>query len=226
MVDPLRTVKAAAAMLEAAENLGLSLRVGFDFAEFEAIKRMARDEAITPFFDPAINDFTPENAFWVAGTSDGLTVYLQAFRLDIVDRDFSQWFASWMIGLYGRAGQLLKMTRTVPIATKRERGLRGRVVYTGELWVSQKAPRKTTAAVLETVGQFSEILAYLHFSPGAIWALADFQRVIKGGTIKAGFAYADYGFVEWERPTGEVYKECLLIALKDEVEAVIQRTTL
>ena len=198
-IDPLAVARAISKLEREADRIGVRPRVSFDFEELERVREWVRQSQVTPFFRPAFNAFTPETAFWVSGMDEsGEVIYLHAFRLDIVDRDFSQWFLNWMFGLRARTGDRLELETDQLPTSKRLRSLRGRLVYQGELWVSHKAPRKFASAVLNLLPRFSMLLAYMHFRPDAIWAIVDDRGASTGGVLRAGNPHVQPDYVRWK----------------------------
>lgn len=210
-----------------ARDIGIEVIAGFDFDEFANMRLEARGAPVYPFFEPKLNAFEPENAFWVKGMDEeGNVVYLDAFRLDLVDRDFVQWFTTWMFGLRARAqAQTLEMLHDIPLASNRIKSLAGRLVYQGELWISPAAPRKLKAMALETIPRFSMLLAYIHFRPDAIWAIVEERGVVTGGVLRGGIPHVQPHFVQWteRRPADTPFtSEWLATMTRDEIELMIR----
>ncbi|MGI9414786.1 MAG: hypothetical protein ACR2PM_14020 [Hyphomicrobiales bacterium] len=198
-IDPLTVARAASRLEKEAEVIGVRPRVSFDFEELGRVRDWVRQSQVTPFFRPEFNAFSPETAFWVSAMdSSGEVIYLHAFRLDIVQQDFSQWFLNWMFGLRARVGDRLVLETDQLPTSNRMRALRGRLVYQGELWVSQTAPRKFASAVLNLLPRFSMLLAYMHFRPDAIWAIVDHRGATTGGVLRAGNPHVQPDYVRWK----------------------------
>lgn len=198
-IDPLTVASAASRLESEADTIGVRLRVSFDFDELVRVREWVRQSLVSPFFRPDFNAFTPDTAFWVSAMDQsGEVIYLHAFRLDMVEQDFTQWYLNWMFGLRARAGDRLELEDDQLPTSKRLRSLRGRLVYQGELWVSSKAPRKFASSVLNIVPKFAMLLAYIHFRPDAIWALVDHRGATTGGVLRAGNPHVQPNFVRWK----------------------------
>ncbi|HLA02739.1 MAG TPA: hypothetical protein VJ019_08255, partial [Aestuariivirga sp.] len=137
--DPLGTAKVCAALAAEIEQLGFVINIGSDARKFSAIKLAARNNVVSPFFDPEVCNFTPERFFWMSANSpSGATVGLQAFRYDYSDTSLADWGPNLTIGLAMRRQELMVPTNASPPRNSIAERIRGKLVYHGEFWIDQQ----------------------------------------------------------------------------------------
>jgi hypothetical protein len=193
---PLALAKAVTNLNEELERNGFNVEVSSDFQLFNEVKLVVRQKPLSPLFDPAINDFAEERAFWMRLTNDaGETVALQAYRNDAVATSLADWCLPYMIGLYVRRNELLVPTQTQPPVGSIARRLRGNLVYHGELWVDRQfRPRSLT----DTFSKLGMLLALIKWQPDAVWALTSHAMATHGYSYRLGYSYMERGFLRWQ----------------------------
>jgi hypothetical protein len=194
--DPLSVIEASCSALKELEAQGFRIKTSSDFTEYARAKSSAREKAVSPLFDPTVNDFSGERAFWMeAICPNGKPAAFQAFRLDEVQTSLADWCVPYMIGLYMRRQELLVPSHSHPPVGSIATRLRGRLAYQGELWVDKTfRPRNLT----DTFSRLGQLLALIKWGPDAIWALTSQTMATHGYANRLGYGYIERGFLRWE----------------------------
>jgi hypothetical protein len=194
--DPLAIIEASSAALRDLQAQGFTINISSDFADYARAKLAARDKTVSPLFDPTVNDFSGERAFWMAASgANGKPAAFQAFRLDVIQTSLADWCVPYMIGLYMRRQELLVPSHAHPPVGSIATRLRGKLAYQGELWVDKNfRPRSLT----DTFSRLGQLLAMIKWGPDAIWALTSQSMASHGYANRLGYAYIERGFLRWE----------------------------
>jgi hypothetical protein len=218
--DPFGTVKVCAYLNKTLEQLGYSISISSVPEELNEAKLVARQEQLTPYFDPTVCSFSPERFFWMKLISaTGKITGLQAYRYDYVDTSLAEWGPSYIIGLYMRRMELLVPTHSDPPRNSISRRLRGKLVYHGEFWVD---PQARNRKILELFSRLGMILSLIKWNPDAIWALCSKTMAAHGHPNRMGYTYLEGGFLRWKWTSEEDYHvEWLNVAERLAIEQMI-----
>jgi hypothetical protein len=194
--DPLGAARVVAGLAEELERLGAAPTMNEDLAAFAAVKRQVRDEAPSPFFDPAVNDSGSGRFFWMQlSDPKGAAIGLQAFRIDHVNSSLADWGPSYTIGLYMRRQEVLVPLHPSPPRGSISERINGRLVYHGELWIDRNVRNRR---IVEVFGRLGMLISLLRWNPDAIWALASQGMATHGHLNRMGFTYLERGFFRWQ----------------------------
>ncbi len=218
--DPLGAVKVCAFLVREIESFGYTIGVSSDPDKLNETKIAAREEHLSPYFDPTVCSFRPERFFWMKLTSaSGKISALQAYRYDYVDTSLAEWGPSYIIGLYMRRQELLLPTHTDPPRGSISRRLRGKLVYHGEFWVD---PQTRNRKLLELFSRLGMILSHLKWNPDAVWALCSKNMAAHGHPNRMGYTYLESGFLRWQWTSEENYHvEWLNVAERQSIEQMV-----
>ncbi len=218
--DPLGAVKVCARLLSEIEAFGYSMKLDYDPHKFAEDKLAARENPLTPYFDPAVCGFTPERFFWMKLTNgDGKIAALQAYRYDLVDPSLAEWGPSYIIGLYMRRQEMLIPLHTDPPRNSISRRLKGKLVYHGEFWID---PHARNRKLLEVFSRLGMILTHLKWNPDAVWALCSKNMAAHGHPNRMGYPYLESGFLRWKWTSEENYHvEWLNVAERSAIAQMI-----
>lgn len=220
--DPLGAVEVANRLLTQARGWNLDVRLSADFHEFARLRQELRGKVISPMFDPQVSGLDATSGFWM-GTWDGegRCVALNAFRLDHVEPNLAQWALGWMVGLYIRRGELILPSHITPPAATRAEQVRGRVAYHGEAWIDPKNLRVRDA--VEVLPLLGMLLAFIKWSPDAIWAVCSEAMAKRGVATRFGYTHLERSFLSWEwLPEGADAVEWLALMERRDLEFLIQ----
>lgn len=209
--DPLALAEHICRLKTSLQHIGTSLTYSSDAALFKAVKRAARDEAATPFFDPETSRLEADRFFWMhLVDNEKATVALQAFRLDVVADSLATWAPILTIGLYMNSGEFLIPSGKLPLSGSAAEHVSGRLVYHGELWIRKNWRIKGTFNSFTRLGL---LLATAKWNPDGIWALTSPQMATHGHPIRMGYPYVEPGFLRWNWQGDKIpAEEWLLLA--------------
>lgn len=218
--DPLGTAKVCAALAAEIERLGYSILVSADLEKLNASKIAARNEPVSPFFDPEICNLTPERFFWMKLTSStGSTAGLQAYRYDYVDTNLADWGPTLTIGLAMRRQELMVPTHAAPPRNSIAERIRGKLVLHGEFWID---PQVRNRKLMETFSRLGMILSLIKWNPDAVWGLSSSRMASHGHPNRMGYTYMEKGFLRWQWASeGIDLIEWLNIAERHAIEQMI-----
>ena len=215
LADPLQTVLAISALIQAGQGMGYTFRISSDFAEFAELRQALRQSEVSPMFDVAVDPSLAEHGFWMSAVnSQNETVALQALRLDEALPNLAEWALGWMMGLYVRRREMIIPRHIRPPEHSLTRLIRGKVVYQGETWIEKHS--KGCFKVFPRIGM---LLALVKWQPEAIWALTGASMATRGHMIRAGYGHLEQSFLTWEwEPSGAEKNEWIGIAERRHLE--------
>ncbi len=218
--DPLRAARAIQRLDERTTALGLTTEVSTDMGEFARERLRVRDGVVSPMFDPDVNAFGANRAFWMrALDEDGKTVMLQAYRVDFIDTNLADWSLTWMLGLYHKRSEPVVPTYIRPPPGSQTEQVTGQVVYFGEAWVH---PDRRRESLPDIYSRFGMILSLLKWHPSAIWGCMYDHLSRRGHSVRWGFPIIEPNVYRWEwEPVGASKNEWLMLARRSDLEVLI-----
>jgi hypothetical protein len=222
--NPLGIAQMVVKLEEGLSAQGLLVGVSTDMAEFAEAKRAARGFEPAPMHDHTVCDFSGDRAFWMwLKDRSGRVVGLQAYRLDRVDMNLTEWCANYMIGVYMRRGELMVPSHARPPKGSMADRLVGRLVYHGELWVERELKNRR---IIELFSKLGSLLVVLKWNPDAIWALTGFHMATRGYASRMGYPYIERGFLRWQLHSDNVEEvEYLAVAERDFLEQIVEESS-
>lgn len=218
--DPLIAAKVCTSLATEIEQMGYSITVSADFEKMNSDKIAARNEPLTPYFDPQICYPTPERFFWMKLTSPkGTTAALQAYRYDYVDTSLAEWGPSFRIGIYMLRKEILVPWHTAPPKNSIADRIRGRLIYHGEFWIDPKARNRQ---LLEKFSRLGMLLCHIKWNPDAIWGVCNKRMAEHGNPSRMGYPYMEKGFFRWQWTSeDDYYVEWLNVVERQSLEQMI-----
>jgi hypothetical protein len=194
--DPLGIARVICDLTCELAELGMRPEARDDFGALAALKLELRQTPVAPFFDPQINQFGGQRAFWMRlSDKTGMTVGLQAFRIDIIETSLADWAASYTIGLYMRRQEVLVPSHASPPRGSISERITGRLAYHGELWIDRSVRNRR---VVDAFGRLGLMLSLVKWHPDAVWALTSQAMATRGHLNRMGFTYLERGFFRWQ----------------------------
>lgn len=132
---------------------------------------------LTPWLNPATNDFTPENYFWLIGRQEGTAVLVGGARLDIVQSNASGAFLRMFRRAYGPDAVL-------GVSSECDK-LCGRLVYFGDLQ-SRTANGLSRKLVRYFLG-LAHAMAVAHFRADVVYSFIRKADGLRGSADINGF---------------------------------------
>lgn len=219
--NPLGAVRVASSLERELTDLKLTVTTHDDLRMLVAVKQSVRQEVVSPYFDPSVNEAGGNRFLWMQLNDDkGQIVGLQAFRVDDVNSSLADWGPSYTIGLYMRRQEMLVPLLASPPAGSISERIRGRLVYHGELWIDRSVKARR---VVEVFGRLGLLLTLVRWNPDAVWALASQTMATRGHLNRMGFGYIERGFFSWQwGPEGADDVEWIAIAERRGLEQLIE----
>ncbi len=223
LANPFGASHVVTALSRELSELGFTVAVSSDMAEFNRVKLKCRDMPVAPMHHHETAIFDGERAFWMYLTDEnGNVVGLQAFRFDVIDTHLADWCINYMIGVYMRRQELMVPTHAHPPAGSVAERLTGRLVYHGEIWID-KAIRNRR--VFECFVRQGLILALVKWQPDAIWGLASAQMAGHGHFTRVGYTILERGFLRWQWASEGIDPVEYLVAVeRNSLEAMIEES--
>jgi hypothetical protein len=194
--NPLGVAQVVTGLVGELTALGLIVTMSEDLTSLISVKQQRRNEAISPFFDPAVNVVSGRRFFWMLLTdAKAQAVGLQAFRIDNVDSCLADWGPSYTIGLYMRRQEMLVPLHASPPRGSIAERISGLLVYHGELWVDRMLRNRR---IVEIFGRLGMLLSLVRWNPDAIWALASHSMATRGHLNSMGYSYLERGYFRWQ----------------------------
>jgi hypothetical protein len=224
LADPLNVVRAITILERKFTEIGLKAETSTNMDTFAAERQNVRDGQVSPMFDPAINDFSYNNAFWIrTSNAEGETIGLQAFRSDLVGTNLADWALPWMIGLYAKRAEFVVPNFSTPPTNSRSTQIGGKLAYHGELWISRTA---RTRNLIELIPKLGLLLALTKWQPDAVWALVSHAMATRGHALRMGYAHFERGFLNWDwEPHGAEPVEWLILSERADIEYIANELT-
>ncbi|MGI9371589.1 MAG: hypothetical protein ACR2OJ_03765 [Hyphomicrobiales bacterium] len=222
--DPLSVSRAIAILEQQLDEIGLKAEFSNDMGALAAERLRVRASRISPMFDPDVNDFNYNNAFWMRVLNqDGDVISLQAFRRDEVGSNLADWALPWMIGLYARRSELIVPNLLRPPPNSKSERISGSLAYHGELWISRNAgPRN----LMELIPKLGLLLTLIKWQPDATWALVSHAMATRGHALRSGYAHFERGFLNWDwKPEGAEDVEWLVLSERTDLEFIANDLT-
>lgn len=154
----------------AARDLGLRLRLSWDFERLVALNQQHRDswEPLSPIFNPKYNALCRDNAFIIEGTDElGRTVMTSAGRLyDHGDRSIADELRSLRV-FYDDPAPQIAAGETVEVTAPTAEHLCGRVMFSGSVWVRPDYRRR---GLTKIIPRLTRSYAFTRWNTPVFWA--------------------------------------------------------
>jgi hypothetical protein len=200
--NPLGLTNLVTEMVNDLSQNGYAVTVSSDMKKLDATKHATRGYRVGPMHDVDVCNFDGERAFWMQLQDDeGKAVGLQAFRFDQIDTSLADWLPNYMIGVYMRRQELMVPSHAnAPMGSVAE-GLRGSLVYHGELWLDKHVKARNVFDSFTRLGLF---LAVIKWNPDAVWALTSEQMARHGHLGRIGYTTIERGILRWQWASRDV----------------------
>lgn len=216
--NPLAAVRAIQVLESQMRDMGIHVTVSTDMEAFAKTRYdLRKKQLVSPMFDPSINSFGEQNAFWALASDDsGKPTAFQACRLDIVDCNLSEWALRWMVGLYVIRSELAVPSQLVVPSDSVTQKMRGPFVYHGEMWID---PTFRNEDLCTAFSRYALVLALIKWHPNVVWGLIVSKLAARGLTVRMGYTHAERGFLKWNiPPQGADTSEYVTFAKKSDLE--------
>jgi hypothetical protein len=148
---------------------------------------------LTPRLSPFLNDFTPNNCFWLLLTQGEQTVAAGGCRFDdLGNMKLSQFWKNCVARHYQRTGGAV-----VDVAPPVDEHLSGRLAYFGDLIVHEDFRGAKAGRVLKRFTHFAIAFAMLKFAPDSVYAFVREKDIGRGAMKFYGFNTVIHNAQTW-----------------------------
>ncbi len=204
MINELKVVQFLDQQKKRAADAGISIEMSSDFVQLQKlVENLDGREPLSPIFDWRKSDISGDNGFWVQGLNDaGDCVLLTAARIDdLGNKNLAQHIAE---------NRDLIHTPYFKADTKNSsfdecyylEGISGRVVYSGETWVTPSGPYRGGDLASVCLG-YAFGLSLLRWRPDYMYGTATHALMVRGIAAKYGFYHSHPRGVRWKRADGD-----------------------
>lgn len=197
---------------------GIDVQIGTDFEEYSEI--IARDrprQALGAPLDPALQNLNSGNAFWLTGRdADGQLMHTQAARL--IDMK-AETLSSYMFNHFREfppAIPDLDLERSRFRASPGARHISGRVIYHGEVWMSDQPGLFRGNGLSTVLARYGLLTAMQRWNPDYIFGFMARTVAFKGFAERMGYMHNEPGALKWFRKGSDVPMEGFLSYLNNE----------
>ena len=181
---------------------GLSVQIGTDFDEYrEILLRDRPKQALGAPFDPDIQNLNAGNAFWLTGCDlDGDLMHTQAARLLDLKHENLGGYMFNRFREFPPAIPDIDLDRSRFRASPGARNITGRVIYHGEVWMSDKPGLFRGNGLSTVLARYGLLTAMQRWNPDyilgswralshskallSVWDICTMSREHCGGTAK------------------------------------------
>ncbi|MDE1131024.1 MAG: hypothetical protein OSA49_05620 [Ascidiaceihabitans sp.] len=197
---------------------GLSVQIGTDFDEYrEILLRDRPKQALGAPFDPDIQNLNAGNAFWLTGRDlDGDLMHTQAARLLDLKHENLGGYMFNRFREFPPAIPDIDLDRSRFRASPGARNITGRVIYHGEVWMSDKPGLFRGNGLSTVLARYGLLTAMQRWNPDYIFGFMARTVAFKGFAERMGYMHNEPGALRWYRKGSDVPMEGFLSYLSNE----------
>ena len=180
-------------------RLGITLEIGTDFHEFEGCIREARpDHLIGDPFNPEMHELTPETACWIVGRdAEGTIVHLHALRLlPLEGQSAGEYFRNNFHG-FSPPELDIDFERSRFRACLAVQRMKGRVVYSGEVWIGGEPGQFRGTGIISYLMRFAMLTAMNVLSGDYMVGFIARPVPYKAASLRFGYIHVDPLALRW-----------------------------
>lgn len=173
------------------EGKGIEVEELADLNAVNSIIQTAGKDYLTPYNSPFENDFTHNNALWLVARKNGIPAFVGCARLeDLGGESVSKYWKRLFVRHHGAQASISGVRPEV------DRELTGRLVYFGDLYVSDVARGSRDA--LRAFVALGHLAVSLKWSPDWVYCFIRERDVLRGAAALYGFT-RQYGLAfDWD----------------------------
>lgn len=170
---------------------GYKIRAVEDFQTIGRVAEILGKPYLTPKLSPLMNDFTPNNCFWLLLEKDEEVIAAGGCRFDDLGKmKLSEFWKNNIARNYRGDNRVISS-----VAAPVDEALRGRLVYFGDLIIEQKNRGRTK--VLRRFTHFAQAFAMLKFDPDFSYAFIRNKDAGRGAMGAYGFNSIIHSAQRW-----------------------------
>lgn len=197
---------------------GIDVQIGTDFEEYgEIIARDRPKQALGAPLDPALQNLNSGNAFWLTGRdADGQLMHTQAARLIDMKSDTLGNYMFNHFREFPPAIPDLDLERSRFRASPGARHITGRVIYHGEVWMSDRPGLFRGNGLSTVLARYGLLTAMQRWNPDFIFGFMARTVAFKGFAERMGYMHNEPGALRWFRKGSDMPLEGFLSYLSNE----------
>ena len=203
----------------------LTLRVGYDFQQYQNFLKSARpDHSIGRPFDPDLHDFSDGSAFWiVAFDRDGEAMHSQALRLlDVTGSTLASHLKGHFTD-FPPPSVALDLDKSQYQAGPGAQRMTGRMAYHGEFWIGGNQSMYRGSGLSTVLARYGFWMATQHWDPDYIFAFILNAVHYKGLAARTGWMHTDPAALQWHPRDGRPPFETVMAYLqRDDVDYLLK----
>lgn len=181
------------------EQYGIRLEKGWDFKRYQEIVQAARPGyLIGDPFNCKLNTLNQENALWTIGRNRaGQVVHTQALRLlSLETRSLADYFQS-NFRRFSPPGMNIDFTRSAYRPGPGAKKARGKIVYSGETWISDAMPELRGSGMAALFVRLAMLDTLRYFGADYMSGFMTEKTIYKGVGMRMGFMHAEPFALQW-----------------------------
>lgn len=184
-------------LLDIINDNGVMIEIGSDFDLYA--RYIAEHRTKLPLglaFDPANQNLTDENGFWIVGWDhDGKMMHSQAMRMIDMSDIYLSDYLSENFQRFAPPGYTLDMTRSMYRAGPGAKRITGKICYHGDLWVESSARYRGTG-LPGVLARFALATSLLRWSPDHVFGFMAQHHAFRGLAEREGYMHCEPGALE------------------------------
>jgi hypothetical protein len=197
---------------------GIDVQIGTDFDEYrEIVLRDRPNQGLGAPFDLSLQNLNEGNAFWLTGRDmDGELMHTQAARLlDMKDETLGTYMFN-RFREFPPAIPDIDLERSRFRASPGARNITGRVIYHGEVWMSDKPGQFRGNGLSTVLARYGLLTAIQRWNPHYIFGFMARTVAFKGFAERMGYMHNEPGALRWFRKGSDIPLEGFLSYLSNE----------
>lgn len=182
------------------DRLGIDITIGTDFDEFKSYVEAARpDHPLGDPFDPDLHNMNnPGDACWIVGRDqDGEIMHLHALRvLPTGPHSAATYFRQNFKG-FSPSECDVDFDRSKFRACPAVKRMRGRVAYSGEVWIGGKPGIYRGTGLISHLMRFAMLTAMRRLGADYMMGFVARPVAMKGTTLRFGYMHVDPLALRW-----------------------------
>lgn len=184
-------------LLDIINDNGVMIEIGSDFDLYA--RYIAEHRTKLPLglaFDPANQNLTDENGFWIVGWDhDGKMMHSQAMRMIDMSDIYLSDYLSENFQRFAPPGYTLDMARSMYRAGPGAKRITGKICYHGDLWVESSARYRGTG-LPGVLARFALATSLLRWSPDHVFGFMAQHHAFRGLAEREGYMHCEPGALE------------------------------
>lgn len=199
-------------------RLGITLTIETDFGALKELLAVLRpDHPIGDPFRPDLHKMTPEDACYIVGRNEcGEVMYIHALRvLNTRGKSVAEYFRRNFLG-FSPPELKIDLERSRYRACPDAHRMRGRVVYSGEVWIGGAPGEYRGTGLISFLMRHAMLTAMQRFKADYFLGFVTKSNAARGLTVRFGYMHLDPLSLLWYVPGDPKPLEGAMVYMSDE----------